>query len=178
MQEGLTTSGVAPVSSHLCTTSRKSASARSTSSPTTMTTTTPAADSSRTRHPSRRHLAPLERCPPPKHTRSESQLIAQSFLYARQTRQVHPQQQVFSVEHHLMNLREKDATVVEIQTDSGHEQRHERRPAKTMSRRSQQQWDGRSMNSVSQIDRVSRVFFPILFVAINLFYWYTYVPPS
>lgn len=77
-----------------------------------------------------------------------------------------------------MNLREKDATVVEIQTDSGHEQRHERRPAKTMSRRSQQQWDGRSMNSVSQIDRVSRVFFPILFVAINLFYWYTYVPPS
>ena len=75
-----------------------------------------------------------------------------------------------------MSLREKDATVVEIQADSGH---HQQEQPKKMSRsKSQQQWDGRSMNSVSQIDRVSRVFFPILFVAINLFYWYTYIPPS
>lgn len=30
-------------------------------------------------------------------------------------------------------------------------------------------------NSVSKIDRSSRVVFPVLFVAINLFYWYSYL---
>lgn len=30
-------------------------------------------------------------------------------------------------------------------------------------------------NSVSKIDRSSRVVFPVLFIAINLFYWYSYL---
>lgn len=30
-------------------------------------------------------------------------------------------------------------------------------------------------NSVSKIDRASRVVFPLLFLAINLFYWYSYL---
>lgn len=30
-------------------------------------------------------------------------------------------------------------------------------------------------NSVSKIDRASRVVFPLLFVTINLFYWYSYL---
>ncbi|XP_055526840.1 gamma-aminobutyric acid receptor alpha-like [Wyeomyia smithii] len=33
-------------------------------------------------------------------------------------------------------------------------------------------------NSVSKIDRASRVFFPLLFLAINLFYWYLYLSRS
>lgn len=31
------------------------------------------------------------------------------------------------------------------------------------------------LNSVSQIDRASRVFFPLAFIIINLIYWYTYL---
>lgn len=95
-----------------------------------------------------------------------------------QTRQVHPQQQVFSVEHHLMSLSEKEATVVQIHA-SGHSPHHHKRPeSNTTNREKSPRWDGRSMNSVSRIDQVSRAVFPILFVAINLFYWYTYIPPS
>lgn len=30
-------------------------------------------------------------------------------------------------------------------------------------------------NSVSKIDRASRIFFPLLFLTINLFYWYSYL---
>lgn len=30
------------------------------------------------------------------------------------------------------------------------------------------------MNSVSKIDKISRVLFPLLFIAINFFYWCTY----
>lgn len=30
-------------------------------------------------------------------------------------------------------------------------------------------------NSVSKIDRSSRIVFPLLFIAINLFYWYSYL---
>ncbi|XP_058832240.1 gamma-aminobutyric acid receptor alpha-like [Topomyia yanbarensis] len=33
-------------------------------------------------------------------------------------------------------------------------------------------------NSVSKIDRASRIFFPLLFLAINLFYWYLYLSRS
>jgi hypothetical protein len=37
-----------------------------------------------------------------------------------------------------------------------------------------QWWDGKAMNSVSEIDTISRIFFPVLFIAINLVYWHTY----
>lgn len=33
-------------------------------------------------------------------------------------------------------------------------------------------------NSVSKIDRASRVFFPLIFLVINLFYWYSYLSKS
>lgn len=33
-------------------------------------------------------------------------------------------------------------------------------------------------NSVSKIDRASRIVFPVLFIAINLFYWYCYLSRS
>jgi len=33
-------------------------------------------------------------------------------------------------------------------------------------------------NSVSKIDRVSRVMFPLFFLAINIFYWYAYLSRS
>lgn len=33
-------------------------------------------------------------------------------------------------------------------------------------------------NSVSKIDRISRVFFPFVFFLINLFYWYSYLTKS
>ena len=36
-------------------------------------------------------------------------------------------------------------------------------------------WDVQQMNSVSQIDKISRVVFPLLFLVINLFYWCTYI---
>lgn len=33
-------------------------------------------------------------------------------------------------------------------------------------------------NSVSKIDRASRIVFPLCFLVINLFYWYTYLSRS
>lgn len=37
---------------------------------------------------------------------------------------------------------------------------------------------GRNFNSVSKIDKLSRVIFPLLFFVINLFYWYIYLSRS
>ncbi|KAK5643820.1 hypothetical protein RI129_007665 [Pyrocoelia pectoralis] len=44
-------------------------------------------------------------------------------------------------------------------------QKHRRKKRKRMPR----------FNSVSKIDRASRIFFPLLFLTINLFYWYSYL---
>lgn len=32
-----------------------------------------------------------------------------------------------------------------------------------------------SVNSVSKVDQFARVFFPVSFLAINVFYWYSYL---
>ena len=84
---------------------------------------------------------------------------------------MHPTE-VFSVERHLRTKVEENA-IVEIETDSVPSQRRRR-----TSRGRARQWDGNSMNSVSKIDKISRVVFPALFITINLFYWYTYTQPT
>jgi hypothetical protein len=35
-----------------------------------------------------------------------------------------------------------------------------------------------SVNSVSKVDQFARVFFPVSFMAINVFYWYSYLYKS
>lgn len=74
------------------------------------------------------------------------------------------------MENHLRGVRNEDTTIVQIQADS----RPASRGRSTGRASGIQQWDGKSMNSVSKIDQVSRITFPLLFVTINLFYWYTY----
>ena len=47
------------------------------------------------------------------------------------------------------------------------------------SRRTSHQWDNvQQMNSVSKIDKVSRIVFPALFLTFNMFYWFTYLSPT
>ncbi|XP_032787726.2 gamma-aminobutyric acid receptor alpha-like [Daphnia magna] len=97
-----------------------------------------------------------------------------SPVVARKTKQVHPRE-VFSVESHLRSIKEEETAVVQIQPDE------RSNPSQRPRRRNQsrtQQWDGKAMNSVSKIDQISRIFFPALFIAINLFYWYTYATPA
>ena len=36
----------------------------------------------------------------------------------------------------------------------------------------------KALNSVSQIDRISRIVFPMAFIALNGFYWFTYLKHS
>ncbi len=36
----------------------------------------------------------------------------------------------------------------------------------------------KALNSVSKIDKISRVFFPLTFALINAFYWYNYLKHS
>lgn len=96
------------------------------------------------------------------------------FCFAK-FQQVHPSE-VYTVENHLRNIKADDSAVVQIQPD-GNASPPERRRHRS-STRSRQGDGGNSMNSVSKIDQVSRVFFPALFLAINLFYWYTYTTPS
>ncbi|XP_059351093.1 gamma-aminobutyric acid receptor alpha-like [Daphnia carinata] len=97
-----------------------------------------------------------------------------SPVVARKTKQVHPRE-VFSVESHLRSIKEEETAVVQIQPDEC--STPSQRPGRRNQRRTQQ-WDGRAMNSVSKIDQISRIFFPALFIAINLFYWYTYATPA
>jgi len=36
----------------------------------------------------------------------------------------------------------------------------------------------KALNSVSQIDKISRIVFPLAFFTLNAFYWYTYLKHS
>lgn len=90
------------------------------------------------------------------------------------TKQVHPRE-VFSVENHLHSIKEEETAVVQIQLDD--RSTPSQQPGRSNQSRTKQ-WDGKAMNSVSKIDQISRIFFPALFVAINLFYWYTYATPT
>lgn len=75
----------------------------------------------------------------------------------------------------MSSIKEEETAVVQIQPDE------RSNPSQRPRRRNQsrtQQWDGKAMNSVSKIDQISRIFFPVLFIAINLFYWYTYATPA
>uniref|UniRef100_A0A182SYN8 Neurotransmitter-gated ion-channel transmembrane domain-containing protein n=1 Tax=Anopheles maculatus TaxID=74869 RepID=A0A182SYN8_9DIPT len=56
-------------------------------------------------------------------------------------------------------------TASEIHGANGHRTRRRRKRAPRF-------------NSVSKIDRASRIFFPLLFLAINVFYWYLYLSRS
>ena len=95
---------------------------------------------------------------------------------------VHPQE-IFSVENHFSRKTEAAAAAIQIQSEEEDEVPsspailHETnmREAMTLRQRRPSRWDGIQMNSVSKIDKVSRVVFPLLFVAINFFYWYNYI---
>ncbi|XP_046440275.1 gamma-aminobutyric acid receptor alpha-like [Daphnia pulex] len=91
-------------------------------------------------------------------------------------KKIHPREEVYSVENHLRNMKAEETAIVQIQPDDGSSP-SQRREKKTNQRKAQQ-WDGKAMNSVSKIDKISRIFFPVLFIAINLFYWYTYATPT
>uniref|UniRef100_A0A182PST9 Neurotransmitter-gated ion-channel transmembrane domain-containing protein n=1 Tax=Anopheles epiroticus TaxID=199890 RepID=A0A182PST9_9DIPT len=68
------------------------------------------------------------------------------------------------VQHHLTF----DAPLTAAETTHGANGHRTRRRRKRAPR----------FNSVSKIDRASRIFFPLLFLAINVFYWYLYLSRS
>lgn len=72
-------------------------------------------------------------------------------------------------------MKAEETAVVQIQPDDRSTPSQER---KKKTQKKTQKWDGKAMNSVSKIDKISRIFFPALFIAINLFYWYTYATPT
>ncbi|XP_053659998.1 gamma-aminobutyric acid receptor alpha-like [Anopheles marshallii] len=67
-----------------------------------------------------------------------------------------------TVQHLTINA---PLTASEIHGANGHRTRRRRKRAPRF-------------NSVSKIDRASRIFFPLLFLAINVFYWYLYLSRS
>lgn len=92
---------------------------------------------------------------------------------------MHPRENrrtVFSVENHLQSLKAEETAVVQIQPDIRTSSQSERR--RRTNHVKTKQWDGKSMNSVSKIDKISRIIFPVLFGTINLFYWYIYTTAS
>lgn len=91
-----------------------------------------------------------------------------SRIAVTSTNKVHPEEQVFSIDNHLS----KEDTSVQIQSDDQQDASSCQDPRKV---RRQSRWDGMQMNSVSKIDKISRVVFPALFLTINFFYWYIYI---
>ena len=93
---------------------------------------------------------------------------------------VHPrgEQQIFTVENHLKS----EASSISIQIQSGQDVEHQQQQGQSALQEESSaevprhsRWDGMQMNSVSTIDTVSRLLFPLSYVTINLVYWYWYL---
>jgi gamma-aminobutyric acid receptor subunit alpha len=89
----------------------------------------------------------------------------------KQVERKEERQLVFSIDNnHLLNqpYQPVNETAVVVQPTPGDT------PVKTFRKKSssrQPNWGNREMNSVSKIDKISRVLFPLLFITINFIYW-------
>ena len=81
---------------------------------------------------------------------------------------MHPQK-IFVVENHVQPHKEEITIQIGVKSEETNQKSHPNGMAHP--------W-GTQMNSVSKIDKISRVVFPVLFLTINLFYWYVYLVPS
>lgn len=75
---------------------------------------------------------------------------------------MHPQK-IFVVENHVQPHKEEITIQIGVKSEDANRPNGMAHP-----------WDTQ-MNSVSKIDKISRVVFPVLFLTINLFYWYIYL---
>ena len=87
--------------------------------------------------------------------------------------------EIYSVDGHL--AARKDETCIQLQSAGSCRNSPKRQVASANYRQPHHKVIGRhcdyvQMNSVSKIDQISRVVFPLLFLVINLFYWCTYIP--
>ena len=89
----------------------------------------------------------------------------------KQNQRKEERQLVFSIDNHLLNppVNETAITVQPTPTETPIRKRRKQ----SNSHQHPPGWGGRQMNSVSKIDKISRVFFPILFITINFIYWYS-----
>ena len=87
----------------------------------------------------------------------------------KQVERKEERQLVFSIDsNHLLNQAVNETAVVVVQPTPAET------PVKRLGKKSSSHppnWGVRQMNSVSKIDKVSRVFFPLLFITINFIYW-------
>ncbi|XP_012279805.1 gamma-aminobutyric acid receptor alpha-like [Orussus abietinus] len=108
-------------------------------------------------------VIPLSALPEPPRTRPGSQWQLSCVSYSPTPGRDRMQRVEQTLRTHMACSTTPTRRLSDRRQERGHDRRRRRAPR---------------YNSVSKIDRASRVVFPLLFLAINLFYWYAYLSRS